>query len=72
MQWCYFAEWKLLLSLLYFRWNISDPEQYALQHTDTMSYITEEVSFCKMNERGCIYHSIHTFNVIGYHPVLPC
>eukprot|EP00112_Aurelia_sp_Birch-Aquarium-sp1_P016466 Seg3736.2 transcript_id=Seg3736.2/GoldUCD/mRNA.D3Y31 product="Engulfment and cell motility protein 1" protein_id=Seg3736.2/GoldUCD/D3Y31 len=27
------------------RWNITNPEQYALQHTDTMTYITQETRF---------------------------
>lgn len=27
------------------QWNITNPEQYALQHTDTMTYITQETRF---------------------------
>jgi len=27
------------------QWNITNPEQYALQHTDTMTYITQETRY---------------------------
>ena len=46
----------------YFRWNITIPEQYALQHTDTMTYITQEVRFFIVNEyswKDAVTHALY-------------